>query len=148
MTVNTGSGHPSDCAGYRLPTEAEWEYAARGGKYSQNFLFSGSNKLSKVGWYSKIPNVNGAQPVGLKAPNELGLYDISGNVWEWCSDWYDPHFYNSEDLNNPTGPSRGEKKIVRGGSWKYEKEYARVFDRVFNYPNSQFEIYGFRVAFD
>ena len=98
---------------YRLPTEAEWEYAARGGNRSRGYKYSGSNKLSDVAWYRDNSGYE-THPVGSKGPNELGLYDMSGNVWEWCSDWYGT--YSSSSQTYPTGPSTGSDRVNRGGS--------------------------------
>lgn len=98
---------------FRLPTEAEWEYACRGGQKSRHTSFSGSSALDEVGWYKG--NCQEPQPVGQLMPNELGLYDMSGNVWEWCSDYYAP--YPEDSVANPKGPAEGDYHICRGGCW-------------------------------
>ena len=107
---------------FRLPTEAEWEFAARGGNKSQGYKFAGSDNVDDVAWYkANIPSQTsstegyGTQPVATKAPNELALYDMSGNVWEWCQDWYGT--YSSDEQINPTGPVTGSTRVVHGGSW-------------------------------
>lgn len=100
--------------GYRLPTEAEWEYAARGGRYSKNFKYAGSDNLDEVAWYAKNSN-RMTHPKGQKKENELGLYDMCGNVFEWCWDWYGK--YDSTYLDHPTGAIKGKKKVVRGNCW-------------------------------
>ncbi len=98
---------------FRLPTEAEWEYAARGGNHSKGYKYSGSNSIDNVAWHDR--NSDETHPVGQKSPNELGLYDMSGNVDEWCQDWYDD--YSSNSQTNPTGPAIGSYRVCRGGSW-------------------------------
>ncbi len=129
---------------FRLPTEAEWEFAARGGKQSQGYKYAGSNDPSEVSWYS---NNSGSQThaVATKTPNELGLYDMSGNVSEWCSDWYGP--YGSEPQTNPAGPTSGSYRTYRGGSWLFSEKNCRVSARDWRGPDSHSTAIGMRLAF-
>jgi formylglycine-generating enzyme required for sulfatase activity len=136
---------------FRLPTEAEWEYAARGGKKSNSYKYSGSNTLGDVAWFwETIPSQDwgtagcSSQPVKKKQSNELGIYDMSGNVWEWCSDWYSD--YSSNDVTNPAGPSSGSDRVIRGGSWFIGAVYARVSNRNNNTPDNRNNNIGFRLA--
>ncbi len=99
---------------YRLPTEAEWEFAARSGGRSEKY--AGGNDIDAVAWYTSNSG-SSTHPVGQKQPNGLGLYDMSGNVWEWCGDWYDGSCYGSSPRNNPEGPSSGSGRVGRGGGW-------------------------------
>ena len=129
---------------YRLPTEAEWEFAARGGNHTRGLPFSGGENINDVGWYSQ--NSLGAMhhPVGQLKANELGLHDMTGNVWEWCQDWYNSKFYSVSPTRNPVGPSVGKVKVGRGGSW-YNKGVPIGF-RYFITPQSKTNYVGFRVA--
>lgn len=131
--------------GYRLPTEAEWEFAAKGGTVSKNYRYSGSSTLEDVAWY-KTNSKGSPHTVGTKLPNELGIYDLSGNVWEWCWDWYNKDFYMQEKSDNPKGPEMGERKAVRGGSWDSQPNYVRPSNRISTIPSKSHEFYGFRVA--
>ncbi len=129
--------------GYRLPTEAEWEYAARGGKSGKMKLFSGNDDPLQVGWYRE--NSNGKmRPPKQKSPNELGIFDMSGNLWEWCWDWYAP--YSGEQVIDPKGPDKGTGKVLRGGSWNYDSKSARNSNRFYTSPNSRSATFGFRVV--
>ena len=128
---------------FRLPTEAEWEYAACGGQQSQGYSYSGSNDANMVAWHRG--NANGAMhPVAKLVPNELGLYDMSGNVWEWCSDWYG--IYPTESVTNPTGPATGSKRVVRGGSFTYDAEFSRCKTRNYLPETNQSLAVGLRLA--
>lgn len=128
---------------FSLPTEAQWEYAAKGGKNSRNCLYSGSNDIESVCWYYTNAASNVAI-AGTKSPNELGLYDMSGNVNEWCSDWYD--YYTNETQNNPHGPETGQFRVMRGGSVINPAEECRTTHRFGGEPNSHFYFIGFRLA--
>ena len=110
---------------YRLPTEAEWEYAARGGRYSKGFLYSGSNVIDSVGWYI-VNSTLRTSNVGKLKPNELGLYDMTGNAMEWCSDWWDPSYYGVSAKKNPKGPERGLYHVLRGGHYRHRSNECRV----------------------
>ena len=129
---------------FRLPTEAEWEYAARGGNKSKGYKYSGSNDIGSVAWYTSTTNDSGTKPVATKSPNELGLYDMSGNVWEWCSDWYGS--YSSSSQTNPKGPSSGSDRVNRGGSWSNYARNCRVSNRDYNYPDFRHFSLGLRLA--
>lgn len=129
------------CRGYRLPTEAEWEYAARAGQRTE---YAGSDKIDEVAWISK--NAGGeTHPVGKKRPNAWGLYDLSGNVWEWVWDWY-ADSYELADKENPSGPQGGSERVVRGGSWGLVAVLARVADRDWFAPAYRVFSVGFRLA--
>ena len=130
---------------FRLPTEAEWEFAARGGNKSSGYRFSGSSNIGDVAWCWDNSGSK-THPVKGKKPNELGLYDMSGNVWEWCSDWYSGGYYSSSPQNNPEGPSVGSCRVLRGGSWFYDAEICRVANRYDNYPGNRFTYGGLRLA--
>ena len=130
---------------FRLPTEAEWEFAARGGIKSKGYKYSGSNTLDDVAWY--IDNSgNTTHEVGTKSPNELGLYDMSGNVYEWCNDWYDFQYYSSSPSNHPTGPSSGTNRVRRGGCWYFNASYCRSSNRVSSSPGNRFDVLGLRLC--
>lgn len=132
---------------YALPTEAQWEYAARGGAKSAGYKYSGSNTIDNVAWYwdnSAVNDTHCTHPVGTKQPNELGIYDMSGNVWEWCSDWYDD--YNSDAQTNPTGPVTGSSRVLRGGGWYSSAWGCRVSFRDYYAPGYRYGNFGFRVV--
>lgn len=129
---------------FRLPTEAEWEYAARGGKRSRKYKYAGSNTIGEVGWYA-INSGDKTHRVGQKKPNELGLYDMSGNVWEWCFDWYDANYYADSSECNPTGPSTGSTHVRRGGLWRQNARYCRSACRSYYGPYSRANNLGFRM---
>lgn len=128
---------------FRLPTEAEWEYAARGGNQGHDYKYAGSNTIGNVAWYSENSN-NQTHPVATKSPNELGLYDMSGNVLEWCSDWYGN--YSSGSQTNPQGPSSGSHRVQRGGGWVSFARRCRVSYRNYDGPDFAYDDYGFRLC--
>ena len=128
---------------FRLPTEAEWEYAARGGSKSRGYKYSGNNNPDLVAWYDGN-SINKTHPVAQKQANELGLYDMSGNVWEWCSDWYGE--YINEVQTNPTGPITGTDYVQRGGSWENGSIGVRVSRRSPGTPALRGCYYGLRLA--
>ncbi len=130
---------------FRLPTEAEWEYAARGGKYSRGYKYSGSNNADEVAWYYDNSGRT-THPVKTKKANELGLYDMSGNVLEWCNDWYNENYYRNSPQTNPTGPSEGENRVVRGGCWYNSVRYVRVSYRFRYAPGYRGYNSGLRLA--
>ena len=128
---------------FRLPTEAEWEFAARGGNKSRGYKYSGSDNLGSVAWYWDNSD-NKVHPVGSKSPNELGLYDMSGNVDEWCADWKYPYPFSSQ--TNPTGPSSGSYRVHRGGCYFRAASCCRSADRCNGGPADRYDSYGLRLA--
>jgi formylglycine-generating enzyme required for sulfatase activity len=130
---------------FRLPTEAEWEYAARGGQKSKGTSFAGSNDPNKVAWHRD--NSKGrTNKVGQKEPNELGIYDMSGNVREWCQDWYRSNYYTVSAATDPQGPPDGRYRVSRGGSWLYIASHARVAHRYYYTQGYRSKTLGFRLA--
>jgi len=142
----SGSGKNITCNfsanGYRLPTEAEWEYAARGGNKSKGYTYSGSNTVDNVAWYDGNSGSE-THPAGTKQPNELGIYDMSGNVWEWCWDWKGS--YGSSSQTNPTGASNGSRRMRRGGSWYSVAKYCWIAIRNHSIPDLTLSYIGFRL---
>ena len=134
---------PKDCE-YRLPTEAEWEFAARGGVKSKGYKFSGSNDATKVACYHHKKSGDGTEAVGSKDANELGIHDMSGNVYEWCSDPYDN--YKAVRINMPAGITDGASRVVRGGGWCVPARYCRSTYRYKHSPDSKLKRVGFRIV--
>jgi formylglycine-generating enzyme required for sulfatase activity len=137
-----------EASGYRLPTEAEWEYACRAGTQTPYFFGSDASKLGDYAWFDK--NSGGhPQPTGQKKPNPWGLYDMIGNVWQWCNDFYSVDYYSQSPSENPRGPKEGDNKVVRGGAWKFSGDNCRSGYRYNEAPGYVdvcfgYDIYGFR----
>jgi formylglycine-generating enzyme required for sulfatase activity len=130
---------------WRLPTEAEWEYAARGGNKSNRYTYAGGDELEKVAWFEDNADWQ-TQAVGRKKANELGIYDMSGNVWELCKDWYGEDYYKTSPATNPKGPASGEYRVLRGGGWVDRAAYCRVAGRSGGAPSDRDHDFGFRVV--
>lgn len=132
-----------DWVGGRLPTEAEWEFAASGGVQCQGYSYGGGNSADDAAWYAANSDSR-AHPVGEKAANEIGIYDMSGNVWEWCSDWFDAEYYANSTVENAKGPSSGVMRVIRGGCWDSEPGDCRVSNRSASLPKDGYNVIGFR----
>lgn len=136
---------------FRLPTEAEWEYAARGGMASRGYIFSGSNDKDACAWYC-VKSSGCTHRVGLLKPNELGLYDMSGNVAEWCADWMAPYSElidgHGSTLINPHGPRSGDSRVLRGGHYNSTSPGCTVYDRGWYLPSGRYEYYGLRLVME
>jgi len=136
---------------YRLPTEAEWEYAAKGGNKKSDYVYAGGDKLNEVAWYRGNSHRE-TKAIGLKLPNELGLYDMSGNVWEWCWDWFDSDYYKAcaaeenGTIDNPKGLEIGSDRVLRGGSWSDYSVYCRSTFRFNDRPGFRGSGIGFRLV--
>jgi formylglycine-generating enzyme required for sulfatase activity len=126
---------------YRLPSEAEWEYACRAGTTGDYY----GQDVNEIGWYADNSGKK-TRPVGGKQPNAFGLYDMSGNVWEWCSDWYDENYYASSPATDPRGPGNGQYRVLRGGSWAYDAPLLRSASRDWLAPAFGLSAFGFRVV--
>jgi formylglycine-generating enzyme required for sulfatase activity len=135
--------------GYRLPTEAEWEYAARGGiNWTDDYRYSGCHEESELGdyaWYYSNSSMQ-THEVGTKLPNQLGIYDMSGNVYEWCNDWYDHAYYSISPASNPIGPVSSSYRVMRGGGWLNGASYSRVAYRLDYIPAYSDRSIGFRLV--
>lgn len=160
--LNTATSSQRGGMTFRLPTEGEWEYAARGGRYSNGYTYAGSNYLENVAWWGnngsetfKYTNPSSVEVSGnsaatthevrLMQPNELALYDMSGNVWEWCSDWYGS-LTNNTTLTDPTGAASGSHRVYRGGCWYYTAPHCAVSSRGGNTPTGRYYALGFRLV--
>lgn len=130
---------------FRLPYEAEWEFASRGGVRSQGYKYSGSNTIDQVAWYNANSGSR-SHEVKSKKPNELGIYDMCGNVWEWCEDWFDEDYYSYSPVHNPTGPTDGYSWLNRGGSWKSGAKYCRPAYRGQGKTSETVNYLGLRLA--
>jgi formylglycine-generating enzyme required for sulfatase activity len=133
--------------GYRLPTEAEWEYAARAGSQSAYTFGSEVVRLVDFAWYKKNAQ-NQTHPVGQLAPNAWGLYDMHGNVHEWCQDWFDRAYYSQSPAQAPSGPGEGLAKSLRGGDWGSDRWYCRCASRSLSSPDRRSNRVGFRMVYD
>ena len=138
LNSNTGKN-------YRLPTEAEWEYAAKGGLQTANYKYSGSNDIGVVAWYSSNSSSK-THAVGTKQANELGIYDMTGNVWEWCNDWYDKNYYSESPNKKPQGPESGYYRVDRGASWNNSPSDCRTATRGSNPSVRRGSHLGFRLV--
>jgi formylglycine-generating enzyme required for sulfatase activity len=133
---------------YRLPTEAEWEYAALGGKLSKDYLYPGGNNLQQVGWVVQNADKR-THPVGQKQPNELGIYDMPGNVWELCADYWGPGYYKHSPANNPCNTQPAMLRVTRGGSWRSAENRCYCKARNCNvYDHYRKENFGLRLVLD
>jgi formylglycine-generating enzyme required for sulfatase activity len=137
-----------DSNGYRLPTEAEWEYACRAGTDTKYSFGNAPDRLGQYAWFKTNANKT-THPVGQKKPNPWGLYDMHGNLWEWCNDYYDQNYYQKSGGENPLGPSTGQERVLRGGSWAGSAESSRSSTRYSETPGFAdvcfgYEAYGFR----
>lgn len=132
---------------YRLPTEAEWEYAARGGQQSKGYKYAGSDTIDTVAWYDDNSGDN-THEIGQKQANELGLYDMSGNVWEWCKDWFGKGYYANSPEYSPGGPSMGSNRVLRGSSWRNRAKYCSLAFRGNYSPENCGGNIGFRLVLE
>ena len=128
-----------------LPTEAQWEFAARGGNQSEGYKYAGGRSMATAGWYSDNSGAK-THKVATKKANELGLYDMSGNVWEWCIDWYDSGYYANSPSKNPKNTTRADYRVLRGGGWNFSASFCRVADRIDYKPDFRSNYGGFRVV--
>ena len=129
----------------RLPTEAEWEYGCRAGTTTTYYSGDTETDLARAAWY-EANSKDTTHPAGQKEPNKFGLYDMHGNVWQWCQDYYDKDFYGKAEAENPSGPAQGTLRVMRGGSWDHYSITCRAASRDGRNPGSRFNYFGFRIV--